>query len=108
MQAKKERLTLDLDPPVQRRLKAVAALKGISMRRYCLAALERALGDPSLGARKTPHRFPAGTPASASPPGEGEERIGLEGSWWFGGGCAEAPSPSSGEVARILLSPRRG
>ncbi len=43
MQAKKKRLTLDLDPPVQRRLKAVAALKGISMRRYCLTAIERAL-----------------------------------------------------------------
>ena len=36
MQVKKKRLTLDLDPPVQRRLKAVAALKGVSMRRYCL------------------------------------------------------------------------
>ncbi len=43
MQAKKKRLTLDLDPPVQRRLKAAAALKGISMRRYCLAAKEREL-----------------------------------------------------------------
>lgn len=43
MQAKKKRLTLDLDPPVQRRLKAVAALKGISMRRYCLAAIDREL-----------------------------------------------------------------
>ena len=43
MQAKKKRLTLDLDPPVQRRLKAVAALKGISMRRYCLTAIEREL-----------------------------------------------------------------
>ena len=43
MQAKKKRLTLDLDPPVQRRLKAVAALKGISMRRYCLTAIDREL-----------------------------------------------------------------
>lgn len=51
MQAKKKRLTLDLDPPVQRRLKAVAALKGISMRRYCLAAIERELaGDEANGA----------------------------------------------------------
>lgn len=47
----KERLTLDLDPPVQRRLKAVAAFKGISMRRYCIAAIERELaGDEANGA----------------------------------------------------------
>ena len=43
MQAKKKRLTLDLDPPVQRRLKAVAALKGISMRQYCLTAIGKEL-----------------------------------------------------------------
>ena len=43
MQTQKKRLTLDLDPPVQRRLKAVAALKGISMRRYCLTAIDREL-----------------------------------------------------------------
>ena len=34
---------------------------------------ERALRNPGLGARKSPHRMPVGTPASASPPGEGEE-----------------------------------
>ena len=51
MQAKRKRLTLDLDPPVQRRLKAVAALKGISMRRYCLAAIDRELArDEANGA----------------------------------------------------------
>ena len=43
MQTRKKRLTLDIDPPVQRRLKAVAALKGVSMRRYCLAAIDREL-----------------------------------------------------------------
>ena len=43
MEAKKKRLTLDLDPPVQRRLKAVAAIKGISMRQYCLTAIGREL-----------------------------------------------------------------
>lgn len=43
MQAKKKRLTLDLDAPVQRRLKAVAALKGVSMRLYCQAAIEQEL-----------------------------------------------------------------
>ena len=43
MNAEKKRLTLDLDAPVQRKLKAVAALKGVSMRRYCQAAIEREL-----------------------------------------------------------------
>jgi hypothetical protein len=32
-----------LDAPLQRRLKAVAALKGISMCRYCQAAIEKEL-----------------------------------------------------------------
>lgn len=51
MQAKKKRLTLDLDAPVQRRLKAVAALKGISMRQYCQAAIEKDLArDEANGA----------------------------------------------------------
>ena len=39
----KKRLTLDLDAPLQRRLKAVAALKGISMRQYCQSAIEKEL-----------------------------------------------------------------
>jgi hypothetical protein len=43
MDTKKKRLTLDLDPPLQRRLKAVTGLKGISMRQYCQAAIEKEL-----------------------------------------------------------------
>jgi hypothetical protein len=43
MDSKKKRLTLDLDPPLQRRLKAITALKGISMRQYYQAAIEREL-----------------------------------------------------------------
>ena len=39
----KKRLTLDLDAPLQRRLKAVAALKGVSMRQYCQTAIEKQL-----------------------------------------------------------------
>ena len=55
MEAKKKRLTLDLDPPVQRRLKVIAALKGTSMRRYCLAAIERELAkDATVGAKNLP------------------------------------------------------
>ena len=64
MQAKKKRLTLDLDPPVQRRLKAVAALKGISMRQYCVTAIDKELaideanGIPSLpSSRSDSERF---------------------------------------------------
>ena len=53
IEAKKKRLTLDLDPPVQRRLKAVAALKGVSMRHYCLTAKDEANGLPGL----SPSRF---------------------------------------------------
>lgn len=47
--AKKKRLTLDLDPPFQRRLKAVAALKGISMRQYCQTAIDRELAKDEAG-----------------------------------------------------------
>ena len=43
MEAKKKRLTLDLDPAFQRRLKVIAALKGVSMRGYCQAAIDREL-----------------------------------------------------------------
>ena len=42
------RLTLDLDPMVQRRLKAVAAMKGISMRQYCLTAIGRELSKDEV------------------------------------------------------------
>ena len=50
MPAKKKRLTLDLEPSFHRRLKAVAALKGVTMRQYCIAAIERELAqDESPG-----------------------------------------------------------
>ncbi len=45
MEAKKKRLTLDLDPAFQRRLKATAALKGMGVRGYCLAAIGRELAQ---------------------------------------------------------------
>ena len=52
MAAGKQRITLDLDPPVQRRLQAVAALQGLSAHRYCLAAIDRALtSDEANGVR---------------------------------------------------------
>ena len=43
MEPKRKRLTLDLAPAFQRRLKAIAALKGVSMRWYCQAAIDREL-----------------------------------------------------------------
>jgi hypothetical protein len=50
MEPKKKRLTLDLAPEFQRRLKVVAALKGISMRQYCLTAIGRELAkDEAAG-----------------------------------------------------------
>lgn len=50
MESKKKRLTLDLDPPVQRRLKVAAALRGISMRQYCLTAINRELAKDEVTA----------------------------------------------------------
>ena len=43
MQPKKKRLTLDIDAPVQQRLKAAAASKGVTMSGYCLAAINKEL-----------------------------------------------------------------
>jgi len=55
LETKKKRFTLDLDPPLQRRLKVIAALKGISMRRYCLAAIDREMArEEAEGLRSLP------------------------------------------------------
>ncbi|MYB40771.1 MAG: hypothetical protein F4X76_00985 [Chloroflexi bacterium] len=43
MTLEKKRLTLDLDAPLQRRLKAIAALRGVSMRQYCQTAIGKEL-----------------------------------------------------------------
>ncbi len=50
MVVKKKRLTLDLEPSFQRRLKVLAALKGVTMRQYCYTAIDRELAqDESQG-----------------------------------------------------------
>ena len=49
METKKKRLTLDIDPAFQRRLKVIAALKGVSMRGYCRAAIDRELTKDEAG-----------------------------------------------------------
>ena len=41
----KKRFTLDLDPEMQVKLKVAAALKGVSMRRYCMAAIENQMAS---------------------------------------------------------------
>ncbi len=43
MATARKRLTLDIDEGLQRRLKAAAALKGVSMREFCETALEKGL-----------------------------------------------------------------
>ncbi len=46
MASGKKRLSLELDAPLQQRLKAAAELKGVSMRQYCQKAIEKELdGD---------------------------------------------------------------
>ncbi|MBI4312113.1 MAG: hypothetical protein HY681_10060 [Chloroflexi bacterium] len=50
MTAQKSRFTIDLDPLFQRRLKATAALKGMTMREYCLLAIEKELARDETGA----------------------------------------------------------
>ena len=60
MATAKKRLTLDLDMPIQRRLKVIAALKGVSMRRYCQAAIDRELArDEAQGLTDLPFGYEA-------------------------------------------------
>ena len=50
METERKRLTLDLEPALHRRLKAISQKKGMSMRRYCNAVLDRELAkDESEG-----------------------------------------------------------
>ena len=54
MPEKRKRFTLDLDPEMQRRLKVSAALKGISMRQYCVSAIEKELAQDHDAVFQTP------------------------------------------------------
>ncbi|MBI2872727.1 MAG: hypothetical protein HYY00_06020 [Chloroflexi bacterium] len=55
MGSRMTRFTLDLDPLFQRRLKVMAALKGATMRQYCLAAIEKELAkDEAEGSKAFP------------------------------------------------------
>ncbi len=54
MEAEKVRLTLDLDPAFQRRLKAIAALRGVSLQQYCQTAILRKLAKDEAEAFEQP------------------------------------------------------
>ncbi len=45
MATPKKRFTLDLEPEMQVKLKVAAALKGVSMRQYCVAAIENQMSS---------------------------------------------------------------
>ena len=45
MGSAKKRVTLDLDAALQRRLKAAAAQRGVSIREYCQTAFEKKLAE---------------------------------------------------------------
>ena len=45
MPSPKKRFTLDLEPEMQVQLKVAAALKGVSMRQYCVTAIEAELAQ---------------------------------------------------------------
>lgn len=50
-----DRITLDLDPSLKHRLKAAAALKGVSISQYCWAAVVRELAkDEANGVGRLP------------------------------------------------------
>ena len=50
MNAKRNRLTLDLEPAFHRQLKAIAAVNGVSMLKYCVNAIEQEMAnDQSMG-----------------------------------------------------------
>lgn len=49
MEAQKVRVTLDLGPAFQHRLKAIAALKGVSLQGYCQATIDRELTKDEVG-----------------------------------------------------------
>ena len=74
MAADRKRLTLDVDASLQRRLKAVAARRGVSMREYCETAIDRELTRDEEGIPDLPfgpeavERLLA---ARATPPGGG-------------------------------------
>lgn len=54
MEAQKIRLTLDLDSAFQHRLKAIAALRGVSLQQYCQTAIHQKLAKDEADAFEQP------------------------------------------------------
>ena len=55
MAVEKNRLTLDLDPHLERRLKTTAALRGVSVLQYCEVAIDKELAkDEAQGVSPLP------------------------------------------------------
>ena len=52
MQDERIKLTLDLDPGLQRRLKVVADFKGLSVRGYCQTVIEKELTKDEANGRR--------------------------------------------------------
>ena len=48
LDTRRKSLTLDLDTPIQRSLKALAVFKGISTRQYCQPAIDKALATAGV------------------------------------------------------------
>ena len=55
MASKKKRLTVELDSEVQQRLKDTATRMGVSMGRYCRAAIESELEKDEADGQRIPH-----------------------------------------------------
>ena len=98
MEVKKKRLTLDLEPTFQRRLKVVAALKGVTMRHYCYTAIDKELAqDETQG---------FSSPVSSWSDAERFEELQKK---YFGTACSLAAAPSSfGKRGRLGTPSWRG
>lgn len=53
------RTTIDLPDPVYRETKALAAMRGITMKQFILDAIEQAKNSPPPEPTKTARRFPS-------------------------------------------------
>ena len=52
------RTTIDLPDPLFRRTKALAAVRGTSLKALIVSAVERELNQPAPAAGRSPHRTP--------------------------------------------------
>ena len=83
---------------------------GVTLPRLRETTRGRPLRNPGVGARKTPHRIPAGTPEAASPLGEDEELRPWRTVLDFGLAASpkQPPSPQPSPSRRPLRNPSAG